>query len=415
MTKKLTLILTCLAFIVSGIAQPSPSAKFSERFQNIPSFENLQSLLPPKTIPQNKGNWYEPDIVYMFDTDGPTSHHIFAYANGKCLFNVMEYPEPGWPKLKYSYTYDAFDNIQEILAQEWKWEYFERWENWYKITYYYNTQNNLYESVAHLWSGDWRKFSKTSFTYNVQNNMTEKLSQRWEGEQLKNDLKYTYLYDSLNNMSEELIQKWESEQWKNDEQYIYLYDALNNLIEKLQHKWSSGSEEWLLPFKWVFTYDIQNNRTEELYQRSNQLNEWGNVNRVSYTYDEHNNASAGVYQKWGNSTWVDAMGVVNLHYNNMKSIWQYPYLHKFSATYINMNSQSMQDHSTESVIKLYPNPVSGILHVETGSNVAPEVKIFSIQGVLLLQTKGNEIDMSSLAKGIYFAEIDGVCRKVVKQ
>jgi len=65
-------------------------------------------------------------------------------------------------------------------------------------------------------------------------------------------------------------------------------------------------------------------------------------------------------------------------------------------------------------LTVYPNPVSGILHIET-NNMAPEIKVYSIQGVLLLQTKGNEIDMSSLAKGIYFAEIDGVCRKVVKQ
>jgi len=65
-------------------------------------------------------------------------------------------------------------------------------------------------------------------------------------------------------------------------------------------------------------------------------------------------------------------------------------------------------------LTVYPNPVSNILHIET-NNMAPEIKVYSIQGVLLLQTKGNEIDMSSLAKGIYFAEIDGVCRKVVKQ
>jgi len=79
-----------------------------------------------------------------------------------------------------------------------------------------------------------------------------------------------------------------------------------------------------------------------------------------------------------------------------------------------MGSQSIQDHSIESAIKLYPNPVSHILHVET-NNATPEIKIFSIQGVLLLQTKDNQIDLSSLANGIYFAEVDRVFRKVVKQ
>ena len=53
MKKQFTLILTCLAFFVSSIAQPAP-AKFSEKFQNQQSFENLQPFLPSRTIPQNK-------------------------------------------------------------------------------------------------------------------------------------------------------------------------------------------------------------------------------------------------------------------------------------------------------------------------------------------------------------------------
>jgi len=67
-------------------------------------------------------------------------------------------------------------------------------------------------------------------------------------------------------------------------------------------------------------------------------------------------------------------------------------------------------------LNLFPNPVSNILHIETGNNnPIPEVKIYSIQGVLLIQTKGNQVDISMLARGIYMAEVEGVCKKVVKQ
>jgi len=411
MTKKLTLILTCLAFIVSGIAQPSPAAKFSERFQNLPSFENLRSFLPPKTIPQNRSeDWYEPDIVYLFDTNELVGHHTFSYESGKCMYHIMKYSTANLSSLKYIYSYDALNNFQEALAQEWDWDN-ERWENFFKVNYYY-TQNNLNEMVIKAWAGGWIDFMKISYTYDAQNNLSVQLNQQtWDY-----DSKYTYLYDSQNNLSEELRQLLKWDQWENEEKYIYLYDSQNNLIEQQQYWWQSYSEEWSFPYKWIFTYDVQNNRTEELFQRSNVLNEWENDTKMSYTYDENNNASIGVCQKWENNTWIDEpYGSLNLHYNNMKSIWQYSLLHKFSATYINMNNQSIQDHSTESVIKLYPNPVSGIPHVETGNNIAPEIKVFSIQGVLLLQAKGNEIDISSLDRGIYFAEIDGVCRKVVRQ
>ena len=415
MKKKLTLTLICLAYLVSSIAQPSPAAKFSERFQNIPGFENLRSFLPPKTNPQNKsGDRFELDTVYLFDTNELVGHHTFAYENGNCVNSIIKYSNPHWwASRKYTHTYNAQGNIHETVDQYFNWDTGE-WVNDSKTIYGYNAQNILNECIVQHWNGGaWSDLWKISFTYDAQNNMTEQLIQvrGWEWE---NNVIFTYLYDEQNNMSEELIQIWESEQWEDDEAYIYLYDAQNNLIEKQQHEWNPYSEEWMYRYKWTFTYDTQNNRTEELYLRKSS-DEWRNVSRISYTHDEHNNVSAGVYQKWGNNTWTDALGTLILHYHNMESAWYYDYLYKFSATYINVGSQSIQDHSIESAIKLYPNPVTNILHIETGSNVAPEIKVFSIQGVLLLQTKGNEIDLSSLRTGIYFAEIDGVCRKVVRQ
>jgi hypothetical protein len=57
-----------------------------------------------------------------------------------------------------------------------------------------------------------------------------------------------------------------------------------------------------------------------------------------------------------------------------------------------------------------------------GYQVKPEnddaisgVRIYSMQGALLLNTKGNLIDVSSLSRGIYIAEIDGVACKFVKR
>jgi hypothetical protein len=69
----------------------------------------------------------------------------------------------------------------------------------------------------------------------------------------------------------------------------------------------------------------------------------------------------------------------------------------------------------ETLFTLYPNPVSNTLYIETTNNTTPEVKIYSMQGALLIHTKGNQIDISALLIGIYIAEIDGVSRKIVKQ
>jgi hypothetical protein len=56
------------------------------------------------------------------------------------------------------------------------------------------------------------------------------------------------------------------------------------------------------------------------------------------------------------------------------------------------------------------------LHIEIGNTTkVPEIKIYSIQGILVLDAKGNQIDVSSLTRGIYIAKVNGVSRKIVKQ
>jgi hypothetical protein len=92
-----------------------------------------------------------------------------------------------------------------------------------------------------------------------------------------------------------------------------------------------------------------------------------------------------------------------------------------SLTTYYWSETDIEDGITETIplnnsILIYPNPVSTLLNIKTENpDIIPNVKIYSIQGSLLLQTKGNQIDVSALPSGVYIVEIDGVCRKIVKQ
>jgi len=69
-----------------------------------------------------------------------------------------------------------------------------------------------------------------------------------------------------------------------------------------------------------------------------------------------------------------------------------------------------------SSLQIYPNPVSNILYINLeNSPTPPEVKIYSLQGVLVLQTNENQIDVSSLPAGFYVANVNGINRKIIKQ
>lgn len=58
-------------------------------------------------------------------------------------------------------------------------------------------------------------------------------------------------------------------------------------------------------------------------------------------------------------------------------------------------------------IKLYPNPVSDILYIQSKSQNVNHATIFSVTGqkVMTQAETANGIDVTSLAKGIYFLEI----------
>lgn len=57
-------------------------------------------------------------------------------------------------------------------------------------------------------------------------------------------------------------------------------------------------------------------------------------------------------------------------------------------------------------VRLYPNPVEGLLYVESGSRVL-SLSVYSAVGAVVLHNRGeSQIDMSSLPSGIYFIEVN---------
>ena len=66
-------------------------------------------------------------------------------------------------------------------------------------------------------------------------------------------------------------------------------------------------------------------------------------------------------------------------------------------------------------ISIYPNPTNGIINIRTNSGVMPELKLYSLDGRLLLQTYGNELDLSGYAKGMYLLYVNGNTFKIVKE
>jgi len=489
MKKKITLVLCCIAILISGIAQPK-MPNFHEQFNKESLFrqfdgsltmEKENSFFPPKTNTQHqKGDWYEPDTIYVYKLEYPMDNNriISSYENGNISVSLQQFLVFGqwtnsWKAIysynpqnkrsevlfqqwesgqwqnsgRHSYTYNPQNKITEELREDWG---SNQWENSYRYSYNYDEPNKT-ESVFQQWeSSQWINISKAIETNDLQNNFTEHLMQTWESNEWVNSFKVTYTYNTQNQFSGYLYQRWHDGQWKDESRTLYTYNPQNFLSEILSQYWDS--EQWISSGKTTFSYNTQNKISEELLQTwyqelgywvdiskntylyDNQNNyseiiyhttnagEWVIDGKTTYNFDENQNATSSFYQKWENNTWVNAdidwSATIRMYYNNMRSIyWAYGPVHRVEMSYVKTGTVSITENSNvENFVKFYPNPVFDILHIETDNlNEIPEVKIYSIQGALLLNTKGIQIDVSSLSNGVYIVEINGVSRKIVKK
>jgi hypothetical protein len=82
----------------------------------------------------------------------------------------------------------------------------------------------------------------------------------------------------------------------------------------------------------------------------------------------------------------------------------------------NFNTLITGTNEVDAVVpKVYPTPTTGMAYIVTTNNNVPSIKVYNIQGRLLFQTKGNEVDLSNCANGMYLLQIDGQTIKVEKK
>jgi hypothetical protein len=76
--------------------------------------------------------------------------------------------------------------------------------------------------------------------------------------------------------------------------------------------------------------------------------------------------------------------------------------------------------SIDGKLIVYPNPTNDMIYIETTDRAvetrhATSLQLRTLQGQLLIETKGNKIDLSAFDKGVYLLQVDGKMVKVIKK
>ncbi|WP_294823538.1 glycosyl hydrolase [uncultured Flavobacterium sp.] len=69
----------------------------------------------------------------------------------------------------------------------------------------------------------------------------------------------------------------------------------------------------------------------------------------------------------------------------------------------------------EASVKMYPNPASGMVYIESGPVAITKAEVYSVLGSKVLEASGNEINIESLAGGLYLVRIYSGTKSTVRK
>ncbi|MCF8423077.1 MAG: T9SS type A sorting domain-containing protein [Bacteroidia bacterium] len=293
---------------------------------------------------------------------------------------------------KFSYTYDSNNNQTSNLQQNWNSSSLA-WENVYKYSYTYDSNNNQTSSFEQNWNSSslvWENKYQKTWTYYPTNKIKTYLYEAWTGSGWYSSViaKHTYSYDSNNNMIYDSIFGWNTTTlaWDIGRRYTNTFDANNNLISSVYQGWNSLSLTWYNITKETYTYDANNNQISYLSQNTDIGGAWQNILKTKYTYDVNNfYTSLSFYQYNAGSVYVGDS--------------TYYYFH----TTVGINELQ----SKEKFITIYPNPSKDIFNLKTDKAIT-SIEVYNNIGILVSKPElksNNQIDLSSLSKGLYFLKL----------
>jgi hypothetical protein len=315
---------------------------------------------------------------------------------------------------KIEHTYENDKNILYIKYDRIDNEWFltEKGESEYDIY-----GNKIYY-VESLWTGDGWAISfqdKNEYTYDDYGNITLHIhhSSDWMTGELILISKNVYEYDDYGNTTMSESYGWDEylNDWTGWSKYVYFFNSAGYLEWMVNYNYDEPNKFWVVSYKYEYEYDINGNSTLSNYFLW-EIGNWVHYQKSEYIFDLTYSTSELVHPMY-------------YYYENMlletiDSYWDGTEWSATIATYYWSTKEieeGISEHASHGVyITTYPNPVSNVLNVSIeNSDILPDVKIYSIQGALLISKKDNRIDVSSLPSGIYVAVINGQGRKFVKQ
>jgi hypothetical protein len=381
--------------------------------------------------------------------------YIYTYSSNK---NQVSYIYHTWDKTtgtwvngyKWEYTYDSLENKALYVYYKWNGTSNNWLESGTNDQYIYDGNGNVLSHVESVVYGTTTEYSKAEYTYDSNGELILMLYYTQSSGIWVSDGRVEYTYDSNGNLLIADGGSGKNENGGSANKEEYRYDDSGNLILCIGSVWERTSKSWVKGWRDEFIYDIHGNITSHIFygQWDETSNNWQNANKYEYSYDTNNfysnlcSAPALLCRAFDVNIWVflpfertleflpkqlpkDYYYMIDqLHSTVNVPIEDYHYFYddtneewyaansKSAYYYSPFYSTAVPSVLDEGAVQVFPNPVKDLLHIK---GIDPEVKLYNLQGTLLLQSRASVIDISAYQAGVYIVDVNGEKIKVVKE
>jgi|GEM_PF-7060020 len=288
-----------------------------------------------------------------------------------------------WGSSKKEYEYDSNERVITLTISNWL-AGTSQWSPSGKDEMEYSENGNLLKTITLLpdsLTGEWTNSLKVENSYNTSNLETNSHEYSWDIASVSwvNANRDTTAYDDNNNLILNTRYTWNntSNTWEPLEKYTVTYDLNNDPFNETTYKWTT--DRWTPAFQYGFSCDASFSRNDLILPDF-----W-----INYPMFIHLLSSETV------RAWDEATG-------------EFMPLIRASFSYSDFNSGI--DQPTVSRIKVFPNPASGVIIIESGQLLDEAwFDLFDVQGRKVLSEKlsGSRIQLplSEIAGGFYYYRI----------
>lgn len=269
----------------------------------------------------------------------------------------------------------------------------------------------------------WTRGGTKLFGYDQQANLTSQITILGETDALSSSsFKTEISYNPTNKPQAEVASYWDISQliWIQTSKTEYRYDSNANMVEETSFVMNADAKSWVAERQYQYEYDANGNRSSRTERKWDTLTQgWANVSRIGCSYDplypdESLLLSSHCMTSIFNSANANVPTEGKLYdWNAGSNEWNRQYTLSEQRYYSGISLSGLNDGATNE-LKIYPNPVTDKL-VVANAPAALTLRIYNLQGVMLVETHASELDVSGYPAGIYLLDVNGRRVKIVKK